>query len=92
VLIAKKTIYESEVESTELTKTTGELRPPITYWQHRSSKAQLVMGGYTTKEGVGKILTQDYHLFILEPGIYDLLGYVHKTRMLGNLYNLPAVC
>lgn len=50
------------------------------------------MGGYTTKEGVGKILTQDYHLFILEPGIYDLLGYVHKTRMLGNLYNLPAVC
>lgn len=89
VLIAKKTIYEPSVESTELIEVAGELRPPLTYWQHRKSKAPLVIGGDTTKEGRGKILTEDYHFFILEPGIYDLLGYVHKTRMLSNLYNLP---
>lgn len=89
VLIAKKTIYEPSVGSTELIEMAGELRPPLTYWQHRGSKTPLVIGGNTTKEGRGKILTEDYHFFILEPGIYDFLGYVHKTRMLSNLYNLP---
>lgn len=89
VLIAKKTIYEPSVGSTELVKTAGEVRPPLTYWQHRTSKTTLVVGGDTTKEGRGKLFTQDYHFFILDPGIYDLLGYVHKTRMLSNLYDLP---
>lgn len=89
VLIAKKTIYEPSVGSTELVKMSGEVRPPLTYWQHRTSKTTLVVGGETTKEGRGKLFTQDYHFFILEPGIYDLLGYVQKTRMLSNLYSLP---
>lgn len=89
MLIAKKTIYEPSVGSTELVKMAGEVRPPLRYWQHRTSKTTLVVGGDTTKEGRGKLFTQDYHFFILDPGIYDLLGYVHKTRMLSNLYDLP---
>ncbi len=89
VLIAKKTIFEPSVGSIELISLAGELRPPLTYWRRSGDSAQLVLGGSSTQEGRGKLLTKGYHFFIVEPGRYDLLGYVHKTRMLSNLYELP---
>lgn len=89
VLAAKKTIFDPAVGSIELISLAGELRPPMTYWRRAGDSGQLVLGGSSTQEGRGKLLTKGYHFFIVEPGRYDLLGYVHKTRMLSNLYELP---
>jgi hypothetical protein len=89
VLIAEKTIFEPSVGSLELISVAGGLRPPLTYWRRAGDSGQLVLGGSSTQEGRGKLLTKSYHFFIVEPGRYDLLGYVHKTRMLSNLYELP---
>jgi hypothetical protein len=57
----------------------GDYRPPLTYWVNRHTKAPLVLGGRDEKEGRGKVLTNEYFFYIVEPGLYDFAGYVRKT-------------
>lgn len=90
VLLAHKTVFNPLMDVGELPSVRGgDYRPPLTYWLHRDTKATLVLGGYDSEEGRGKLLTNNYHFFILEPGMYDLAGYVKKTRYMENPENLP---
>lgn len=81
VLIARKTVFDPMTDIGEQPSVMGgDYRPPLTYWLHRGTGTALVLGGYDSEEGRGKLLTPEYHFFILEPGLYDLAGYVRKTR------------
>lgn len=90
VLIAHKTVFEPLTHTGEQASILGgEYRPPLTYWLRRGTKDQLVLGGYSTDQGRGKLLTPRYHFFIIEPGVYDLVGYVKKTRRQSELAARP---
>jgi hypothetical protein len=90
VLIAEKTIFSPHTDFGESPSPMGGgYRPPLTYWLHRGTQETLVLGGYATEEGRGKLLTEEHHFFIIEPGIYDLVGFVRKTRRMSDLINQP---
>ncbi len=91
VLIAEKTIFSPHTSFGESSSPLGgAYRPPLTYWLHRHTEDTLVLGGYTTEEGRGKLLTNEHHFFIIEPGLYDLVGFVKKTRRMQHLVNQPV--
>ena len=90
VLVAEKTIFSPLTDFGESPSVRGgDYRPPLTYWLRRGTQDTLVLGGYTSEEGRGKLLTNEHHFFIIEPGLYDLVGFVKKTRRLSNLTNQP---
>lgn len=80
VLVAESTVFEPTVSSLDIVSVRGYLRPPITYWRNRSTGSQLVLGGSETSEGRGEKFSVADHYFIVEPGTYDLLGFVKKER------------
>jgi hypothetical protein len=83
VLVARKTIFNPLVGISSGSIYGGDYRPPLTYWVHRGTQDQLVLGSSTSEEGRGKVLTGNYHFFIIDPGYYDLVGYVEKTSSKG---------
>jgi hypothetical protein len=84
VLVARKTMFDPLVGFQSGSIFGGDYRPPLTYWIRRGTQEQLVLGSSTSEEGRGKILTGAYHFFIIEPGYYDLVGYVEKTSHMGS--------
>ena len=83
VLVARKTIFNPLVGIHAGSAFGGDYRPPLTYWIRRGTQEQLVLGSSSSDEGRGKLLTNQYHFFIIEPGYYDLVGYVEKTSGMG---------
>lgn len=79
--------FNPEMDVQEIILLPGVYRPPITYWVNRFTKKPLIIGSHDTNEGKGKRLTDRYFYYVVEPGIYDFVGYVLKTRFvdLGNL-------
>lgn len=89
VLVYSRTVFEPRVGSTELIRLAGSLRPPVTYWRRVGSKDIVTLGDDGTRPPGAHELTRADQFYILEPGRYDFLGYVQKTRQLTNLYELP---
>jgi hypothetical protein len=81
VLISRAATFNPNMDIFEANELAGQYRPPLTYWRHRSSGKTIVLGGADTEEGRGKVLTNEHFYYVLEPGLYDLLGYVQKSRL-----------
>ncbi len=74
--------FNPEMDVQEIIALPGLYRPPITYWVNRFTGKQLIVGTHDASEGKGKRLTDEFFYYEVEPGIYDLVGYVLKTRFI----------
>lgn len=79
----------TDMDVSEVIRLPGVYRPPITYWKNRFTGEMLIIGTHDASEGKGKGLTSRHFYYEVNPGIYDLVGYVYKTRF-GDLQNLPV--
>jgi hypothetical protein len=89
VLISNAQTFNPTSDVSEHIELPGRYRPALTYWIHRETGKSLVLGAHDSKEGRGRVLTNQHFYYVLEPGFYDFAGFVEKTRF-GDLANLAV--
>ncbi len=87
VLISTVGTFNPTTDVSESITLPGSYRPPLTYWVHRQTKKPFILGARDSDDGKGKVLTNSHYYYVMEPGFYDLVGYVKKER-LGSLDSL----
>ena len=87
VLISTVGTFNPTTDLSESITLPGSYRPPLTYWVHRQTKKTFILGARDSDDGKGKVLTNSHYYYVMEPGFYDLVGYVKKER-LGSLDSL----
>jgi hypothetical protein len=87
VLISRVGTFNPTSDISESITLSGSYRPPLTYWVHRQTQKPFILGARDSDDGKGKVLTTSHYYYVMEPGFYDLVGYVKKER-LGSLDNL----
>src|SRR3546814_10026783 len=90
VLVARETVFNPLVGFQPGSIFGGDYRPPLTYWLHRDTQSQLVLGSSSAKEGRGRLLTGDYSFFIIEPGYYR--SEEHTSELQSLMRISYAVC
>src|SRR3546814_18399253 len=58
VLVARETVFNPLVGFQPGSIFGGDYRPPLTYWLHRDTQSQLVLGSSSAKEGRGRLSTE----------------------------------
>jgi hypothetical protein len=87
VLISRVGTFNPASDIEESITLSGSYRPPLTYWVHRQTQKPFILGARDSDDGKGRVLTSSHFYYVMEPGFYDLVGYVKKER-LGSLENL----
>src|SRR3546814_2382026 len=54
VLVARETVFNPLVGFRPGSIFGGDYRPPLTYWLHRDTQSQLVLGSSSAKEEIGR--------------------------------------